>query len=369
MIKGLCAFAFFLMCTAAPSAHAQLSTPQGPSFSCTGAQDVDAAVCHDAGLSADDRRLNALYIAARRDVFGSGPSQQQDPQRKWLKALHADCAATTFARHTYKTQAACIADNYKDRQGALAAAALFSDHDDAMAAIRQATPADAPIYEAIYQYATIDDPKARTAKVSQTIAPIFAGLDADHTSVFTDNGGPATAAAAAASDQAFAIFVDVTVSELEHGVSWPCAAFVRRPGLLSGLAAMYGSSRDNFLPYADCDEMTPAGADGFTAFMEKTLQDAPNCDGTIRFAGGREFYRLRTAALLHRPEQWARFKADAAERPEKIFRTKQATAIAKARATLAAYYVQTFHLDTATADRDAGAITDVLISQAYNLCG
>ncbi len=367
MGKWLYALAFLLMSAAAPQARAQAA--QGPSFNCAGAKDVDAVVCKDAALSADDRRLSALYTAVRQSVFGAGPSQQQDVQRKWLKDLHADCAAGAFARTGSKTQRDCVADRYTQRLGDLAAAALIADHDGAMAVIRQTAPGDAAIYEAIYQYATIDDARARAARVTQTLGPVYAGLSGDQKSAFTDNGGPASPAAAVVSDEAFGAFVDLTDSEAGHAVSWPCAAMVKRPGLLGALGAVYGSNKDNFLPYADCEEMTPPGAAGFTDFMTQTLQAAPDCGGTIRFAGGREFYRMRTAALLHRPEQWARFKAGVPDKVEKGFRARHAAAIAKARAALAAYYTQTFHLDAATAERDAAAITTILISQAYDLCG
>lgn len=368
MQTWLYALVFLLTFAVAPQARAQAA--QGPGFNCSAARDVDAAVCRDSGLSADDRRLNALYAAARTDVFGAGPSQQQALQRKWLKDTHADCAASAFARtKRYKTQRDCIADAYDARLRELAVAALFTDPDDAMAALRQAAPADAPIYEAIYLYATIDNAKARASRAAQAIAPVYAGLSNAEKTAFTDNGGPGTAEAAAASDKAFGNFVDLSASEAGHGVTWPCAVFVKRPGLLAALGAMYGSTKDNFLPYADCDEMAPAGAAGFTGLMTATLRDAPDCGGTLRFAGGREFYRLRTAALLHRPEQWTGLKIAAADKPEAAFRRRRAADIAGAQAQLAAYYVRTFHLDTAKAGRDAARITDVLISQACNLCG
>ncbi len=370
MKNGLYALtlAFGLMFAAAP--HARAQTAQGPSFNCAGATDVDAVACKDAKLSADDRRLTALYTATRAAVIGTGPSQQQVWQRKWLKDTHTECAAAAWARHAaYKTQRDCIADAYNTRLGELATAALFADPADAMAVIRETTPADAAIYEAIYQYATIDDARARAAKVAPMIAPIFAGLGADHKTAFTDNGGPANAAEAVASDEAFGTFVNVTDSELEHGVSWPCATFVKRPGLLAALGPLYGSTRDNSLPGSDCDEMTAPDEAAFSDFMMATLQNAPDCGGTIRFAGGREFYRMRIAALLHRPEQWAKFKPSDGGKPESTFRRKRAADIARAQAALAAYYVQILHLDTATAHRDAGKITDILINQAYNLCG
>ena len=367
MQKWLYALAFLLMFVAAPQVKAQ--APQGPSFSCAGATDVDAVVCKDARLSLDDRRLTALYAAARPAVIGAAESQQQTWQRKWLKDTHTQCAATAWAKHAaYKTQRDCIADAYESRLSELATAALFSDHADAMAVIRDSTPADAPIYEAIYQYVTVDDARARAAKVVPLIAPVYAGLDADHKTAFTDNGGPANAADAVASDAAFGTFVNVTVSELEHSVMWPCAAFVKRPGLLDALGPMYGSTRDNFLPQTDCDEMTAPQIAPFNDFMMTTLQNAPDCGGTIRFAGGREFYRMRTAALLHRPEQWAKFKAADGGKPESAFNKKHAADIARAQTTLATYYVQVLHLDTATANRDAGRITGILINQAYNLC-
>ncbi len=351
------------ICSPASRAHADTS---GPSFSCAGATDIPAVICKDPGLSAADRRMTLLYGTVHQDVVRYAPSQQQTRQRAWLKDLNTACASGAWAKRA-KTQAACITERYNDRLAELAISALLSQHDLAMAEIKRATPDDDATYEAIYQYATIDAAQPRATKVAQTLTPVFAAFTADVKERITGLDGAGTPAQAVASDKAFATFVALANTEGGHTVTWPCAVLLKRPGLLAGMGAMYGSSMDNQLPDSDCAIMAPK-LDGAEALVHAAVVAAPECDGTIRFAGYRELYRLDIAMLLHRPDQWGTNEASQPDSNEAAFRRKNATAIVANRKALSAYYAKAFHIDAATALRDATRILDLQINQAYSVC-
>lgn len=362
MSKWLYALIVLILCAAAPAARAQ--TPAtGPSFSCTGAKGAAAIVCADKDLSAEDRTLTALYAAARVSATGVGASNEQVAQRTWLHDLDSNCA-----KGTAKVQHDCVKSSYDSRVGMLAQAALFTDHAAAMVAIQHLTPNDAPIYEAIWLYSTINDVGQRQTKVAAALKPVFTALDDGARDEIKAMDGPATAEDAAASDKAFGLFVDLATVEGGHSIGWPCMAILKRPDLIAALGALYGSTKDNALPYDDCgDTMPPAPA--FTAFVSKPFEGVPECDGTIRFGSYRTYAQYQAAALLHRRDFWARVPLLDGGKPEARFRARHAADLAKARAGLAAYYVQVFKADAKTADRDAGDILDLMIGQAYNPCG
>ncbi len=360
MIRWLSAFVVLILCTAAPAVHAQATT--GPSFACAGATGAAAIVCTDKDLSAEDRTLSTLYAATRVAATGAGASNEQTAQRTWLHDLDSQCA-----KGTAKAQHDCVKTSYDTRVEMLAQAALFTDHAAAMTALRHLTPDDAPIYEAIWLYSTIDDAKQRQTKVAEAVAPVYAAFDDGVRQAIKALGGPETAQEAASSDASFGLFVDLATVEGGHSIGWPCAALLKRPGLIAAMGSLYGSTKDNVLPYDDCsDTMPPAPA--FTAFADKPFDGVPECDGTIRFGSYRTYSQYTTAALLHRPDFWAKIPVLDGGKPEARFRAKHATEIARARAGLAGYYVQAFKIDAKAADRDAGAILDRMIGQAYNPC-
>lgn len=338
---------------------------KGPSFSCAGAKGIAATICTDPGLSAADRRLARFYGDVRMDVLGVGPSGQLAVQRQWLKDLNDDCAAGVRPQ-LFKNQAECVGSHYDARLQDLAVSALITDHDAAMVELRRQLPENAPVYEALYLYATIDNPQARAAKVVAVLTPVYAAIS-DKKAVFGELDGPETPQAAAASDKAFGLFVSLYSGMLDTPLSVPCAAIVHRPGLIDMLSSQFGSSRDNILPRADCRIMTPQ-VTAFTDFIDTLQHDAPQCDGTIRYAGYREFGRLRTAALLHRADAWKDDKPEAPEEGLAKYLKAHAQAAARAKTALTQYYQTVFRLPPDRAAQDATVILSLTAALAYDPC-
>lgn len=337
----------------------------GPSFSCAGAKDLEATICADPGLSAADRRLARLYGDVRTDVLGVGPSGQLAVQRQWLKDLNTDCAGKTWTKQ-FKSQAECIRGHYDTRLQDLAVSALLQDHDAAMAELRRLVPHDAPVYEAIYLYATIDNPQTRIAKVAAVLAPVYAAIP-DKKAVFSELDGPETPQAAAGSDKAFVLFAQLYGGTLDTPLSWPCAAIPRRPGLIDGMGALWGSTRDNFLPQDDCLAMAPQ-VPAFTNFIDAVAKDAPICDGTLRFGGYRDRNRLEVAALLYRPEAWKGQKLEKPNRDEARYLKGHGRALVDAEAALARHYETVFKLSHDRAVSEAALITGLTAHRAYDPC-
>lgn len=352
------AFLLVLMPGGAKAANAN-----GPSFDCKGVTGVAAVVCATPDLAAADQRMAVLYAAAQTDVLGYGPSDERRIQREWLKTLNTNCDLARLAKFQ-ENQADCVRGFYDRRLQDLAIAAFMSRHDMAMAELRRIKSGDAPIYDAIYFYVTTADPKARTVKVANALAPIYAALKANG-SALAYAQGPGMLAEAAASDGAFTRFLQEANSVASHQVRLPCAVLAKHPGLIDALSPMYGSSMDGRLPDEDCADTAPH-IKALDALISAT--DATPCDGSIRFAGYRALEQLRVMAVLHIPEKPGLYDPAPAESEEGVFRRRKAAAVTSAIRDVSAYYVSVFHLDRKSADRDAAVITDAMISQAYNIC-
>ena len=94
---------------AAGSTVAADAVPPGPSYSCANvvALSVEAMVCSDAGLSALDRKLSAVYGEALTIAAAQQPPTLRAEQRGWLKGRD-ECSKNTAPR-------ACVEDAYRRR--------------------------------------------------------------------------------------------------------------------------------------------------------------------------------------------------------------------------------------------------------------
>jgi uncharacterized protein len=351
---------------AAPGARAApaLAGSDRPSFSCSPAASsaVEGAICADPSLAQRDQTLALLYAAARTNALGSGPSQQQALQHQWLRSRDARCAKT--AAH------ACVADAYDERPYDLAVAALFAAPDVALAELARQDAHAAPLYEAVYRYATIDDQAKRTGAVEALIAPAFDAIHGEFAAqeLFADIP---TARAAAASDKAFATLLDAA-SVSGYTLTLPCAALIKRPGLIDALDPRYGGAVDGQLANSDCDAMMPDLP--HLARLTKTAIDAqPVCEGTIRFTLGRAYAKTLVAIRLHRSDLWKPGDphapppgSDGAE--DGRFRTAHRAWIDAAVAELARYYSDVFKVPPYAAKADAGGAVNAVISGAFALC-
>ena len=343
----------------------------GPSFSCNTTDAIETVICRDPQLSARDRTMSTLFAAVRIDPLGVGPSGELETQRRWLKDRNRRCLEGE--------RRACLVSDYDDRLAALAVAALFTHHAAAMAELARQAPKTAPLYEAIYRYATIDGAAARTAAVASLIAPAFEAVHdlPTSTDLLVDVASPQ---AAAASDKTFAAFLAAaSVSDYQLNAV-PCAALVRRPGLIGVLDARYGSGMDNQLLRSDCAETMPP-TPHLDSLVSAVLAAQPVCEGSIRFGAEHQYQATLVAIRLHRTEIWKPGdpyapRADRIGDEENTAQTpNEARFIALRRAAigvavdeLAADYVRLFKISPEAAAADARGAVRTVIGEAYDLC-
>jgi len=341
----------------------------GPSFSCAKPSEIEAAICGDAVLSADDRRMTAFYQTAKSGALGLG-SNQLDAQREWLKTRDKGCAKGGWRANRLKSLRDCIAGAYDDRLRALAVANLLATPRDSLAEIRRLNPKAAPTYEAVFDYATIDDPPRRAEAVEALLTPVYRAMDQnskDH--LVTAAGAAMTAHDAARSDSAFTAFFVVSGALENIDLTWPCAVLLKRPGLIGGLGSFFGGAIDGAVPGSDCDAAMPPVSE-VTQLRENAVDVQPPCEGTIRFSLARDYEKLGDAVLLHRTDLWAP-RADARDRPgpdETAFRRDHVIKITAAERVLAAYYGRYFGVASNMAARDAETAADAVVSGAFSLC-
>jgi len=355
--------ALLLLCifTVQPATRA-VAAPlvEGPSFSCAAPNQLESVICSDPLLAAKDRTLAQLYAAARIDVFGLGPSQEQDVQRAWLKTINKQCGQ--------QSAKACLNDAYDDRLTALAVAALFRTPDQALQLLHRTAPKSAPIYEAIYRYATTSDTDERRRTVAGLIGPAFDDLKAQGANWPTFMALK-NAVAAASDDAAFGAFLDeASVSDYE--LTLPCSALLRRPALIAALGSQFGGAIDGDIMSSDCDVTTPRLA-SFDELTNAATAAQPFCEGTIRFSTGRDYAELLDAIRLHHVDHW---KSGAEEPPagqdraEKRFERSRGMLEANAKEELARYYLQVFNVAPGLAETQAIGAIDAAIDAAFNQC-
>jgi uncharacterized protein len=353
----------------------------GPGFDCSHPSEIEAAICADPALSADDRRLAALYVAAKPGVLGTG-SSQLTAQRRFLKDLQTGCGQGAwkipYGPHSLRE---CVAQNYHDRLEALAIADLFTIHDIALRELATQDPETASIDEAIYQYATIQDPALRTSKVAAIIAPVFDQVrvhpaqvfNGQHIAPFVDVRleDIATAADAASSDDGFSRFLYtasnwyVPAAGHPHGLVIPCAALIRRPGLLDAFG-------ERFAPGVDCDVMLPS-TPRLDALITAAGKAQPPCGGTIVQDTGAELQQLMIGIRLNLRDAWSgpdRISLGGSTMGEdgKGFRARHAGAVRDAVEEMTRYYVASFRTPPAMARAQAGQVVDLIVKSLFSLC-
>lgn len=348
--------------------HAQPAPPAGgPSFSCQSASGLEDLICHDAGLSTADRRLAALYQAARGGAAGQG-SNQLFAQRQWLKDRDARCSGEAWKQRLYKTLRACLVDQYDERIKALAVADLISAPQLSLEALRAVASEGEPYYAALQAYATIDNPSERAKVVEARLAPLYAKMSPQVRNGLDYVGKQAlTARQAASSDAGFAQVFDIASMQGDLGLTWSCAALIKRPGLIVGLGAIWGGAIDGRVPSSDCDEALPSPWEP-GALSEAAFKVQPSCAGTIRFSTSRDHAMLEDAIRLRRSSVWQGKRRPISE-GEAMFRRKNAPLVDKTVSALTTYYMRYFPAGTTTPAADAKAATDALIASAFGYCG
>ncbi|MGH7022441.1 MAG: lysozyme inhibitor LprI family protein [Caulobacteraceae bacterium] len=370
MIRTWILLLFILTAVGLVAPGALAAPSSGPSFNCSRPSEIEAVICKDPILSADDRRMTSLYSEAKPGALGLG-SNQLAAQRKWLKELNVTCADAAWTKFGFKSLRACVGAYYDDRLQQLAVASLLVSPMRSLGEIRRINPQAAPIYEAAAQYATIDDPARRAKTVETLLAPIYGAMDQNtRNSLRMVDGNAMSARAAARSDHNFAMFFDVASVFMLHGrLIWPCAVLVKRPGLINGLGSIWGGAIDGHVPASDCWAALPAVPE-VADLSQAALRAQPPCEGTIRFSTGREYAKLIDAVRLHRTEIWESRDSTGGNlgADQRTFRRRHATETAKADVDLAAYYRRYFATSSRMAEHDSRTAIAALIGNAFDLC-
>ncbi|WP_133116867.1 lysozyme inhibitor LprI family protein [Paraburkholderia acidicola] len=354
-----------------PIAHsAQDQAISGPSFLCGSAGTaIERMICSDPELAARDRTMATLFAASHTDALGGGMSQQQSLQRKWLKTRSEECSKGEMR--------SCLLTEYDARFNELAVAALFQAPDVALTELARESPKSAPLYEAIYRYATIEDKVDRVKSVENLIEPAFNEFhDKPWAEPMSD---VADAHEAASSDENFSAFLDVA-SIGNHPLTMPCSALVRRPGLIEVLDAAYGGAIDNQLLWSDCEAMTPK-LETVDRLTKAAVSAQPFCPGTIRFSLARSFEKTLVAVRLHRTDLWRAKNLDVSptdqdesnddpkqDVDESHFFARHPASIRQAIDELAKYYTAHFDVPSALAREQAAKAVSAIIFGAYDLC-
>jgi uncharacterized protein len=308
-------------------------------------------------LAARDRTMAALYAAARGGAIDRGASQEDRDQKKWLKSRNERCSTGDLRR--------CLTDAYDDRLQALAVAALFRAHDPALAELNRQIPKSAPLFEAMYAYATIDEPRERIAAVQKLIAPIFADIH-DEPWASSQFASIPDAEAATSSDHAFARFLDVA-SVSDYTLTLPCGALIRRPGLTDALDSVYGGAMDGQLIQSDCLSTMPP-LPKLERVISAAVSAQPDCEGTIRFSLERHYEKKWVEVLLHRPDLWSVDHAVEDTHAAERFRSRNRNRLDEAAAELATYYSAYFSVSQQTARNEGVKAVDYLLRGAFDLC-
>jgi len=378
-IRGLAMFATlagFLWLAASPAKAS--APPPGPSFDCARPTEIESVICADSELSATDRRMAAFYKVAMTGALGVG-SNQLVTQREWLRQRDKSCATGAW-KQSYENLRACVAAEYQDRLEQLAIATLMVTPNESFQELGRINPKAVPLYRAVYDYASIDERERRIKTVEADLTPLYAKMDAntrDHLQRTADYS-TVTAHDAAASDANFAaffaIFATLEYSDDGHGLTWPCAALVKRPSLIAGLGSYFGGAIDGAIPGSDCEAAMPPMSE-VTALSDDATAAQPFCQGTVRFSTGRDYVKLQDAVRLRRTEVWETkaqmIDADgdaASDQTILAWRRTHKARIDGAEAVLKGYYIRYFGTDAKVANSDARSAIDALINGAFESC-
>jgi len=330
-------FYFLLVVASGGLASRAHAAPTSPSFACKPTNSaVERMICADPQLAAQDRLMARLYSLARVSAFGRGPSNQAAVQRPWLRSRNGCATSLSKKGFDSKFTADCLNGIYAERNEGLAIAILFSNPDGALPEIRRLDAKAAGMLEAIYLYART--PRLSVADRERVIALLepYASKTGDGE---IDWGAPMPADAVK-SDRAMADFIGIRSAFLETGtreaLAFPCAAFVRKPGLLEAIGPHFGSNMDNFVVQSDCEEMLPP-LPKFSSLVSKRIDGMTDCGGgTIRFAYYRSFNTAVLAARLAAGSQLRNKPVKPFPRRRNVTSADTSAAVGE----LAAYYVR-----------------------------
>lgn len=274
-------FIGFLAAINGSNAYA-LTTPPPPSFDCAKARAiVEIGICQNAELSRMDRELARIFSASKPDKFQTKADLFKD-QKDWIK--QRDNCVKSEVTPIAKSEVDCIRAYYKIRIVALAQSMVLSDFALAEEMLESYDTELLPYYRALNHYFTIKDKAKKSAFIKSDLKGEWGRmLESENVWVkgVLEDFGIKSLNDAIASDKKFGYLLSVLSSNEYGPIIIPCEAFRLKPGLMSALEPIFGSSRDNFLAQSDCKipNQLPKLIEYTGAWAGED-----NCDGTIRFA-------------------------------------------------------------------------------------
>lgn len=334
------------------------------SFDCAKARTViDKAICADPAVAREDADMALLYAAAGTSAWGKGRSNQLAAQRDWIVGRdtcgHLDGKDATSVGE-------CLLSAYQRRNRDLAVALLFTDRTLALPVLRRVDPEGAGLYEAITLY--VERGQGWDRAVTALVTPYWKRLQTEESASYGRDilaetvRGPQDVIRSDEDFGAFAYIVAAYFVEVGGmaGAPFPCAALIRRPGLLSAITPRFGSALDNLALYSGCGETQPPQP-RLDAFLDSLTLVDPDCEeGTIRFAMYKSAALDPTSASLGFPLPQGQLKG----RPQSIRPTVASAAIAE----LADQYWRYAGLTKAEADKRAKGWVARLL-RAKQTCG
>lgn len=332
---------------AGPAAPSDAAEAPAPSFSCAAARsEVERAICASPQLAREDAEMARLYAAARRGARGDGQTGQGTAQIAWLRD-RATCE--TGRSGGFASRDECLMHHYQSRNIELATAALFSDRDAALVALRRLDPAGAPLTEALLLYAlrpasdnwsvpALSEDRARIARlIGARLGQLGSDPAQGYGSEILASDGISSLNDALKNPANFARTIKVLATYTEGArtpLLFPCEVLLRHPAMIELEEPIFGSSLDNFLPESNCATSLPPAPR--VAAVDKAIWAGwPDCQGTIRYLFYHSYSVRVDAALLGQPVARAFSK-----RPMPRRKGVSAAAVAAAQQELAARYAR-----------------------------
>ena len=351
MLAGFTALAF--------TRHSYSQAVEAPGISCEKPTAVEKTICNDKALMALDREVSQLYSRLLATSNDHAKASFMKEQRGWIKSRNS-CDGTQ-PPHMGDTRT-CIENNYKWNLGSLAPEALFADHQLAITALTQVLPETAPLYEAIYDYASVSDPKERLGKLEAVLTQTLHELKQKPSGLAFRKLN--SVADIVSNDDAFTRFIGMASALVEHGnlpMTLPCQAIIKRPPLVKATGSQFGGAIDASVIRDNCNQVLPA-TPRYTDLAREVVAAQNNCSGTIRFSLGREQAQLELAIRVHdlnaipvltRNDNAASFNA------------AHVKAIGAAEEELGGDYISTFELSPDKATADAKRAVQLLVDLTY----
>jgi hypothetical protein len=321
---------------------------------------VEKIICADKVLTALDRKVSELYSRLLATSNDHAKASFQKEQRDWVKARNTCGDTRTSPMGDVRT---CIENHYKWNLGSLAPEALFADHDLAISALNHVLPETAPLYEAVYVYASVSDPGERRAKLELVLTQTLQALKEKPSGLTFNKLNSVTDIAS--NNEAFTRFIGLASALVDHGslpMTLPCQAIIKRPELAEATGSKFGGAIDASVIRDNYNQVLPATS-RYAELARQVIAEQGYCPGTIRLSLASDQMQLQLAIRIH---NLGAIRVPTLPNKNAVnFKAAHAAAIRATAEELASYYISTFDLSPAQAEEDARRAIQLLVDLTY----